>query len=153
MKTAPHARPEAAREPSTSRGTCTIGEAAARTGVSRDTIRYYERIGLLPAAPRSDGGYRRYGADAIARILFVRTAAKFGFNLKELTGFLQARQQGRPPCRSVRAAGTRLLETMDRQIAELTQARATMASTLAEWDARLAATPEGVPAHLLETLR
>ena len=56
-----------------------IGEAAARTGVSADTIRYYERIGLLPAPPRSDGGYRRYSEEGLARIVFVRSAARFGF--------------------------------------------------------------------------
>jgi DNA-binding transcriptional MerR regulator len=117
--------------------------------VSADTIRYYERIGLLPAPPRSDGGYRRYSADAIARILFVRGAVKFGFSLKELNGFLQARRQGRPPCRNVRAAGERLLAEMDRQLVELTRARAAMAATLADWDARL---ERGEPALLLQTL-
>jgi DNA-binding transcriptional MerR regulator len=146
---APSVEPGAAPRSSPVEGTCTIGEAAARTGVSADTIRYYERIGLLPAPPRSEGGYRRYSADAIARILFVRGAAKFGFSLKELGGFLQARRQGRPPCRSVRAAAERLLGEMDRQLAELTRARAAMAATLADWDARLA---KGEPALLLQTL-
>jgi DNA-binding transcriptional MerR regulator len=115
-------------------------------------VRYYERLGLLPAPPRSDGGYRRYSDDAVARIVFVRSAARFGFSLKELAGFLRARQQGRPPCRSVRAAGERLLGEIDRQIAGLQTARATMAATLAAWDERLAATPDGEPARLLETL-
>jgi len=128
----------------------TIGEAAARTGVSADTIRYYERIGLLPAPPRSDGGYRRYSDQAVARIIFVRSAARFGFSLKELAGFLRAKSEGRPPCRTVRAAGERLLTEMDRQLAQLTAARASMAATLADWDARLA---QGEPARLLETLR
>src|SRR5881394_2739814 len=72
-------------------GTCTIGAAAARAGVSRDTLRYYERLGLLPAPPRSDAGYRRYSDEAVARIVFVRSAARFGFGLKELAGFLRAR--------------------------------------------------------------
>jgi DNA-binding transcriptional MerR regulator len=117
--------------------------------VSVDTIRYYERVGLLPPPPRSHAGYRRYSDDAVARIVFVRSAARFGFALKELAGFLRARQQGRPPCRSVRAAGERLLQDLDRRIAELQTARATMAATLAEWDVRLAA---GEPARLLETL-
>jgi DNA-binding transcriptional MerR regulator len=117
--------------------------------VSPDTLRYYERIGLLPRPPRSDGGYRRYSDDAIARIVFVRSAVRFGFSLKELTGFLRARREGQAPCRSVRAAGERLLVQMDKQIAELTTARAAMASTLADWDVRLAA---GEPARLLESL-
>jgi len=133
--------------------TCKIGEAAARAGVSADTIRYYERIGVLPKPPRSDAGYRRYSDASVARIAFVRNAARFGFPLKELAGFLRAREKGQPPCRSVKAAADRLLLDMDRQIAELTAARAEMARTLADWEQRLAQTPDGAPAHLLESLR
>jgi DNA-binding transcriptional MerR regulator len=146
---APSFNPGAAPGSSRRAATCTIGEAAARTGVSADTIRYYERIGLLPAPPRSAAGYRRYADDGIARILIVRSAARFGFSLKELAGFLQSRRDGRAPCRSVRAAGARLLDDVDKRIAELIDARAAMAATLADWDERLA---RGEPARLLETL-
>lgn len=132
--------------------TFTIGEAAGRTGVSADTIRYYERIGVLPKPPRSDAGYRRYTEGHVTRIVFARNAARFGFPLKDLAGFLQAREKGRPPCRSVKAAGERLLEDMDRQLAELTAAREEMGRTLADWDRRLASTPAGMPALLLESL-
>jgi DNA-binding transcriptional MerR regulator len=133
--------------------TFTISQAAARSGVSADTIRYYERIGVLPKPPRSDAGYRRYSDGSVARIAFVRNAARFGFPLKELAGFLRAREKGQPPCRSVKAAADRLLRDMDRQIGELVKARAAMARTLADWDLRLAQTPEGTPAQLLESLR
>ena len=133
-------------------GTFTIGEAAARAGISADTIRYYERIGILPKPPRSDSGYRRYSDAHVGRMIFVRHAARFGFPLRELAGFLKSRDRGQSPCRSVRAAGDRLLADLDRQIAELTAARAEMALTLAEWDRRLAATPAGSPARLLESL-
>jgi hypothetical protein len=68
---------------------------------------------------------------------------------KELAGFLKARDGGRPPCKSVRAAGERLLREMDEQLTRLREARTVMAETLAEWDARLERTPEGTPAHLL----
>jgi MerR family transcriptional regulator, mercuric resistance operon regulatory protein len=133
-------------------GTFTIGEAAARSGVSADTIRYYERIAVLPKPPRSDGGYRRYTDAHVGRIIFVRNAAKYGFPLKELAGFLKAREKGQPPCRSVRAAGERLFQDMERQLAELQQARDQMRRTLADWDDRLARTPAGSPAGLLESL-
>jgi len=132
--------------------TFTIGEAAARSGVSADTIRYYERIGVLPKPPRTDAGYRRYTDAHLARLAFVRNAARFGFPLKELAGFLKAREKGQPPCRSVRAAGERLLTDMDRQIEEMLRAREDMRRTLEAWDVRLAATPEGSPARLLESL-
>jgi len=68
---------------------------------------------------------------------------------KELAGFLKARDNGRPSCQSVRAAGRRLLQEMDDNLARLHEARQAMAVTLAAWDARLERTPAGTPAHLL----
>jgi hypothetical protein len=84
-----------------------------------------------------------------ARLLFVRNAIRFGFTSKELAGFLKARDSGRPPCHSVRAAGQRLLKEMDEHLTRLHEARAAMAETLAAWDARLDKTPAGAPAHLV----
>jgi len=133
-------------------GTFTIGEAAARAGISADTIRYYERVGVLPKPPRSAAGYRCYSDAHVGRMVFVRNAARFGFPLKELAGFLRSRDKGQSPCRSVRAAGDRLLADLDRQIAELTAARTEMDRTLADWDRRLAASPAGTPARLLVSL-
>ena len=135
-----------------SSGSFTIGQAAARAGISADTIRYYERIGVLPKPPRSAAGYRRYSDAHVGRMVFVRDAARFGFPLRELAGFLKSRDKGQPPCHSVRAAGDRLLADLDRQIAELTAARSNMVRTLADWDRRLAAAPRGTPARLLESL-
>ena len=126
-----------------------IGEAALRAGVSPDLIRYYERVGVLPRAPRTAGGFRYYSDETIARLLFVRNAIRFGFTSKELAGFLKARDSGRPPCHSVRAAGQRLLKEMDEHLARLQEARVAMSETLAAWDARLDQTPPGSPAHLL----
>jgi DNA-binding transcriptional MerR regulator len=126
-----------------------IGEAARRAGVSPDLVRYYERVGLLPRAPRTAGGFRYYSDETVARLLFVRNAIRFGFTSKELAGFFKARDSGRPPCHSVRAAGQRLLKEMDEHLARLLEARAAMADTLAAWDVRLDTTPAGTPAHLL----
>jgi DNA-binding transcriptional MerR regulator len=126
-----------------------IGEAARRAGVSPDLVRYYERVGVLPRAPRTEGGFRYYSDDTVARLLFVRNAIRFGFTSKELAGFLKARDSGRPPCHSVRAAGQRLLREMDDHLARLHEARVAMAETLAAWDARLERTAAGTPAHLL----
>jgi len=126
-----------------------IGEAARRANVSPDLIRYYERVGVLPRAPRTGGGFRYYSDEAVARLLFVRNAIRFGFTSKELAGFLKARDSGRPPCNSVRAAGQRLLQEMDEHLARLSEARAAMAETFAAWDARLERTPSGTAAHLL----
>jgi DNA-binding transcriptional MerR regulator len=126
-----------------------IGEAARRAGVSPDLIRYYERVGVLPRAPRTAGGFRYYSEDTIAQLLLVRNAIRFGFTSKEIAGFLNARDSGRPPCASVRTAGQRLLAEMDERLARLNEARAAMVKTLASWDARLERTPAGKAAHLL----
>jgi len=126
-----------------------IGEAARRAGVSPDLVRYYERVGVLPRAPRTEGGFRYYSDETVARLLFVRNAIRFGFTSKELAGFLKARDSGRPPCHSVRAAGQRLLKEMDDHLVRLHEAREAMAETLSAWDARLEHTAAGTPAHLL----
>lgn len=129
-----------------------IGEAAAHAGVSPDTLRYYERRGALPKPARTTAGYRVYSEEAVARVQFVRSALRFGFSLKQIARFVQSRDAGHPPCREVRAAAERILTEMDRQIDELQAARATVREALVDWDRRLAGTPHGAPARLLETL-
>ena len=67
-----------------------IGVLAQQTGVSVDTIRHYERLGLLPKAARTNAGYRQYPPSAVERVRLVRHALPFGFSLRELAGFLGA---------------------------------------------------------------
>src|SRR3954447_5937007 len=119
-------------------GDMRIGEAATRAGVSRDTLRYYEREGLLPRAPRTAAGYREYSDAAVDRVRLVRNALRVGFTVKEIGAFLRARDAGRPPCREVRAAAARLVTALDRQIDELTAARAALHDAIGKWDTRLA---------------
>lgn len=130
----------------------TIGDVVARTGESRDTIRYYERIGLVPPPIRTAAGYRQYRAGIVKRLALIRNAQRFGFSLREIRGFLGIRDGGGKPCHDVRAAAERMLGAVDRQIAELTAARRQMKATLKTWDATLAATPPDRPAFLLDTL-
>ena len=75
----------------------TIGEVAARTGESRDTIRYYERVGLVPAPIRTAAGYRQYRAGIVNRLALIRNAQRFGFSLREIRGFLGVRDGGGKP--------------------------------------------------------
>jgi DNA-binding transcriptional MerR regulator len=129
-----------------------IGEVARACGVSVDTVRHYERIGVLRTAPRTDAGYRLYSPAAVDRVRLVRSAVQFGFSLTELATFLRARDKGSPPCRAVRAAAQHIMDRVEAQIAELLETREWMRTTLQEWDTRLAHTRDGAPAHLLEDL-
>jgi len=69
-------------------GTLRIGELAARAGTSADTVRYYEKLGLLGAADRSDGGYRLYGLAELGRLQFIRRAKLLGLTLEEIRSLL-----------------------------------------------------------------
>lgn len=130
----------------------TIGKVAQQAGVSVDTIRYYERVGLLAAPARTPAGYRTYSPAVVNRLALVRNAQRFGFPLRTIAGFLRVRESGGKPCHDVRAAAERMLEAVDRQIADLKTARRQMRATLRSWDALLARTPADRPAHLLERL-
>jgi DNA-binding transcriptional MerR regulator len=131
----------------------TIGQVSARTGETRDTIRYYERIGLVPKPTRTPSGYRQYRDGVINRLALIRNAQRFGFSLREISGFLGVRDGGGKPCHDVRAAAARMLDAMDRQIGELQATRKRMKATLKLWDATLAATPADRPAFLLDALK
>ena len=130
-----------------------IGQLGKRTGVSVDSIRHYERLGLLPKAARTNAGYRLYSPSAVDRVALVRHALQFGFSLRDVAGFLRVRESGGTPCRDVRAAATRIITAVDERIAELTAARKEMHRTLRHWDRRLARTPANRPARLLESLK
>jgi DNA-binding transcriptional MerR regulator len=133
-------------------GVLRIGQLAAIAGVSVDTVRHYERLGLLPKVARTNAGYRQYPPSAVDRVRLVRHALRFGFALRDVARFLRVRESGGSPCRDVRAAADRILTAVDQRIAELTAARKDMRRTLRNWDLRLARTPANKPAHLLETL-
>ena len=81
----------------------TIGRLANASGVGVETIRFYEREGLLPEPPRKRSGYRQYPADAVARVLFIRRAKELGFTLKEITELLKLRVDPDTSCADVRA--------------------------------------------------
>ena len=132
----------------------TLGpDALARlAGVSTDTLRYYERRGLLPAPPRTAAGYRRYPASSVERVQLIRRALGVGFTVKELSRVLAERDKGGAPCRQVHALLAAKLADLDRDLIALTRLRDDLQVMLAGWDARLASTPPGRQARLLDTL-
>lgn len=127
-------------------------EVADSAGISTDTLRYYERCGVLPKPARTRAGYRRYPASAVARVALIRRSLTIGFSIKDLARVFEERARGGAPCRKVRAIVGERLTRIDAELAALTQLKAELADLLQEWDARLAATPTGQRAKLLESL-
>ena len=127
-------------------------ELARLAGVSPDTLRHYERKGLLPKARRAPNGYREYPPEACARVRLVRRAVAIGFTLDELALVVKVRDQGGAPCGQVRAMAAGKLAVLEARIAEMADARDRLQDVLARWDALLAATPRGARAALLDAL-
>jgi MerR family copper efflux transcriptional regulator len=120
--------------------------------VSTDTLRHYERLGLLPRAARTSAGYRRFPPDSVDRVLLIQRALTVGFSLRELAAVLDRRERGEPPCRRVRALVGARLSALESRLAELTTLRDEMRRLVRDWDARLARTPPGERARLLDVL-
>lgn len=129
------------------------GDVARRCGVSADTIRHYERVGVIPRAVRGANGYRFYPREVVDRVLLVRRAVAIGFSLEELARILRQRDSGAAPCRGVRDLAGEKLAELDARIAEMTAMRDGLRQIIEEWDERLGATRDGEPARLLETLK
>jgi DNA-binding transcriptional MerR regulator len=129
-----------------------IGEIARQVGVSPDTIRHYERVGVLPHPPRTLAGYRRFSGETIDRVRLVRRALAIGFSLAELARILKVRDAGGVPCKSVHTLAKRKLQSLREQIADLIRLRRQMESVLRSWDRKLARAPKGKRAGLLDTL-
>ncbi len=80
-----------------------IGEIAKSAGVTPDTIRYYEREGLLPLADRTPSGYRNYGPEVVEDLQFIKKAQALGLRLSAVREVLEISAGGKPPCEHVRA--------------------------------------------------
>ena len=128
------------------------GKLADLVGISPDTLRHYERMKLLPVPQRSSGNYRLYPPEAVDRVRLIQRALAVGFSLPELVKILKVRDAGGVPCREVNRLLEEKLLKMDDQIADLVAMRKHLRTVLADWGKRLAHTPEGKPARLLETL-
>jgi len=128
------------------------GELAGLAGVSRDTLRHYERKGVLARPLRGHNGYRQYPTEALQRVQLVRRALSVGFTLDELAGVLKVRDAGGAPCEQVRKLAAQKLVDVRDQLRELSKLRDALQDTLNDWDARLARRGPGKRASLLESL-
>jgi DNA-binding transcriptional MerR regulator len=96
-----------------------ISDVARETGMTPDTLRYYERIGLLTHVPRTAGGARRYSEANLTAIRFIQRAQKMNFSLKEIGQLLQMREIPAQACHDAKALAEIKLEEIDRRIDEL----------------------------------
>src|SRR5690349_6666052 len=112
------------------KGSWLAGALARKAGVSTDTLRHYERKGVLARPRRGANGYRLYPADSLDRVLQVRRALAFGFTLDELARIFSERDRGIAPCRQVRMLLAHKLEGVEAKIKELTLLRADLRQTL-----------------------
>ena len=96
-----------------------IGEVAHATGLSIDTIRFYEKQGLLKRSPRTEGGFRLFGAGDVETLKFVRKAQELGFSLNEIRELLILRAEHVPACSHVKELLDQKLAVVEQKIAEL----------------------------------
>jgi DNA-binding transcriptional MerR regulator len=128
------------------------GELSRAAGVSTDTLRHYEQLGLLKKPSRTKGGYRVYHSEALDRVFLVRNALASGFTLQELSIILRVRDTGGVPCQQVAELAREKVSELGVQIAQLTRLRDSLRLSIREWDHRLKKTPRGERANLLESL-
>ena len=103
-----------------------ISQTAREAGVNAQTLRYYERRGLLPRPPRRGSGYREYPADAVRIVRFIKKAQELGFSLDEIEELVRLRGVRRGERHRVRAIAERKIADIDQKIAHLQSMRAAL---------------------------
>jgi DNA-binding transcriptional MerR regulator len=121
-----------------------IGDVAQRTGVAPPAIRYYESIGLLKPASRSEAGYRRYSEATVEELLFIRKAQALGFSLDEISEILKLTRAGKTPCSQVLSLARQHLAAVDERIRQLQKFRSQLAAELKKWDGKRTPTCGGL---------
>ena len=128
------------------------GALAKSAGVSPDTVRHYEKIGVLQRASRTESGYRIYPASALERVLVVQRALRIGFTLAELAEVLTARDAGGAPCRRVYELAQEKLKGIEADIEALKRTKRYVKKVLCDWEQRIENAGSGEKSHLLYSL-
>jgi DNA-binding transcriptional MerR regulator len=134
------------------RKTLRAGDLSNAAGVSTDTLRHYEKLGLLKKPPRTPSGYRAYPPESLDRVHLIRNALACGFTLGELVTILRMRDAGGAPCRKVVSLAHEKVQQLTTQIEQLACLRDALKRTVQEWDRRLENVSPQDRANLLETL-
>ena len=103
--------------------TFSIGQVARRAGVGVETVRYYEREGLLEEPPRRASGYRQYSEQVVKRLRFIKRAQKLGFSLKEINELLLLRVDAQTACEEVKLRTEAKIAEVEQKVVELQRMR------------------------------
>ncbi len=117
-----------------------IGQLAASAGIKADSVRFYERSGLLPKPARTAAGYRVYDRHALDQLRFIKKAQLLGFSLDEVRRVLQLKDQGNAKCRSVLAMAEATLTETASKLTELQRFHDALAANVRRWRKRPAGT-------------
>ena len=115
-----------------------IGELSRLTGVNIETIRYYEKIGMLPAPPRTESGRRIYGPAESRILAFIRRSRELGFSLNEVRALLRLRAPEKASCREVREIAAHHLEDVRAKLNDLKKLERLLARTVARCSGKAA---------------
>jgi MerR family transcriptional regulator, copper efflux regulator len=110
----------------------TIGEVAEQANVHIETLRYYERRGLVARPPRSASNYRQYPEDAVRRVRFIKRAQELGFSLNDIRELLSLRADPEAGCAEVRAHAEAKMKEIDAKIGALTAMKSALATLVME---------------------
>lgn len=111
-----------------------IGNVAKSSGVPIKTIRYYEELGLLRSLGRTEGGFRLFNSDVLARLNFIKRAQSLGLTLSEIKDFLNVHDRGELPCVHIKAKLQDKMMAIDEQIQQLLILRQELSGLLSGWE-------------------
>ncbi|HEX9652747.1 MAG TPA: Hg(II)-responsive transcriptional regulator [bacterium] len=114
--------------------TLKVGQLAKHANVNIETIRYYERRGLLPEPRRRESGYREYSQDSVCRIKFIKRAQELGFTLKEISELLSLRVDSKTTCREVKKQAEAKISDIEERIQTLTRMKAALGKLASSCD-------------------
>lgn len=111
-----------------------IGSVAKESGVPIKTIRYYEELGLLKSSGRTEGGFRLFNTDVLARLHFIKRAQSLGLSLAEIKEFLNVHDEGELPCEHIKTKLEDKVQAIDEQIQQLLMLRQDLERMLSGWE-------------------
>jgi MerR family mercuric resistance operon transcriptional regulator len=113
-----------------------IGQVANATGVTVETLRFYEKERLLDPPSRTPAGYRQYPPETVKRVLFIQRAKEVGFTLKDITELLSLREQPGTTCSDIRLRASQKVEEVNRKLADLERIRNALVRMIGKCEGR-----------------